>query len=99
MYFNKKKCIAKFNKITYKGIKYVGYTSKSHQIILRTKAGKVKIVARNKGAVGKQYTAKTLKGTWVENVEDTRGLCNRVSNGKNKVMGVKNAQPKKIGNK
>ena len=99
VYFNKKKCIAKFNKITYKGIKYVGYTSKSHQIILRTKAGKVKIVARNKGAVGKQYTAKTLKGTWVENVEDTRGLCNRVSNGKNKVMGVKNAQPKKIGNK
>lgn len=99
VYFNKKKCIAKFNKITYKGIKYVGYTSKSHQIILRTKAGKVKIVARNKGAVGKQYTARTLKGTWVENVEDTRGLCNRVSNGKNKVMGVKNAQPKKIGNK
>lgn len=99
VYFNKKKCIAKFNKITYKGIKYVGYTSKSHQIILRTKAGKVKIVARNKGAVGKQYTAKTLKGTWVENVEDTRGLCNRVSNGKNKVMGVKNAQPKKVTSK
>lgn len=99
VYFNKKKSIARFNKITYKGIKYVGYTSKSHQIILRTKAGKVKIVARNKGAVGKQYTAKTLKGTWVENVEDTRGLCNRVSNGKNKVMGVKNAQPKKIANK
>ena len=99
VYFNKKKCIAKFNKITYKGIKYVGYTSKSRQIILRTKKGKVKVVARNKGAVGKQYTARTLKGTWVENVEDTRGLCTRVSNGKNKVMGVKNAQPKKIGNK
>lgn len=99
VYFNKKKCIAKFNKITYKGIKYVGYTSKSHQIILRTSTGKEKIVARNKGAVGKQYTARTLKGTWVENVEDTRGLCNRVSNGKNKVMGVKNAQPKKIANK
>ena len=99
VYFNKKKSIARFNKITYKGIKYVGYTSKSHQIILRTKKGKVKVVARNKGAVGKQYTARTLKGTWVENVEDTRGLCNRVSNGKNKVMGVKNAQPKKIGNK
>ena len=96
VYFNKKKSIARFNKITYKGIKYVGYTSKSRQIILRTKTGKVKIVARAKGSVGKQYTAKTLKGTWVENVEDTRGLCNRVSNGKNKVMGVKNAQPKKI---
>ena len=77
----------------------MGYTSKSRQIILRTNTGKVKIVARAKGSVGKQYTARTLKGTWVENVEDTRGLCSRVSNGKNKVMGVKNAQPKKIGNK
>ena len=65
-------------------------------IILKTTAGKVKIVPRAKGKVNKTYKAKTLKGTWKKCIEDVRGLTLRVSNAKNKVMGVKNAQPTKI---
>lgn len=99
VYFNSKKKIAKFDGITYKKIKYVGYTSTSRQIILRTSKGKIKIVPRAKGKVNKTYKAKTLKGTWKKCIEDTRGLTLRVSDGKKKVMGVKNAQPKKITNK
>ena len=59
----------------------------------------MKIVPRTKGKIGKTYAAKTLKGKWKKNIEDVRGLCMRVSDGKKKVMGVKNAQPKKISNK
>ena len=98
VYHNKKKKIAKFDGITYKKINYVGYTSSSRMIIMKTTAGKILIIPRAKGSIGLKYTAKTLKGKWQKCIEDARGLCLRVSDGK-KVMGVKNAQPKKIGNK
>ncbi len=95
--FDKKKGTAKWDGMTYKGVKYVGYTSKSRQIILLKKNGRVLIVPRAKGKVGKTYTAKTLKGKkWKLAVENTSGLTIRVSDAKKKVMGVKNAQPKKI---
>ena len=96
VYYNKSKKYAKFDGIPYRKISYVGYTSSSRMIILRTTAGKEKVIPRAKGKIGKTYTAKTLKGTWKKNIEDVRGLCMRVSDGKKKVMGVKNAQPKKI---
>ena len=94
--FNKKTGVAKFDGITYRGIKYVSYTSTSRQIIFRTSKGKIKIIPRAKGKVNKTYKAKTLKGKWKKCIEDTRGLTLRVSDGKKKVMGVKTAQPKKI---
>ena len=93
--FNKKTGVAKFDGITYRGIKYVGYTATSRMIIMKTKKGKIMIIPRAKGSIGSKYTAKTLKGKWQKCIEDTRGLVTRVSDGK-KVMGVKNAQPKKI---
>lgn len=93
--FNKKKRTAKFDGITYKNVKYVGYTSKSRQILLLKKNGKVLIVPRAKGKVGKTYVAKTLKGKWKKAIEGPKGLVLRVTDGK-KVMGVKSAQPKKL---
>ena len=99
VYFNKKKKIARFDGINYKKINYVGYTSTSRMIIFKTTAKKIKIAPRTKGKVNKVYKVKTLKGKWSKCIEDVRGLTMRVSDGKKKVMGVKNAQPKKIGNK
>lgn len=96
VYFNKKKGIAKFDGIKYKNIKYVGYTSKSRQIILLKKNGKVLIIPRAKGKIGKVYTAKKLKGKWKLAIENPAGLTIRVSNGVSKVKGVKNAKPKKL---
>ena len=96
VYYNKSKKYVKFDGIPYRKISYVGYTSSSRMIILRTTSGKEKIIPRAKGMIGKTYVAKTLKGKWKKNIEDVRGLCMRVSDGKRKVMGVKNAQPKKI---
>ena len=96
VYFNKKKKIAKFNGINYKKINYVGYTSTSRMIIFKTTAKKIRIAPRAKGKVNKVYKVKTLKGKWSKCIEDVRGLTMRVSDGKKKVMGVKNAQPKKI---
>ena len=96
VYYNKSKKYVKFDGIPYRKISYVGYTSSSRMIILRTTSGKEKIIPRAKGKIGKTYVAKTLKGKWKKNIEDVRGLCMRVSDGKKKVMGVKNAQPKKI---
>ncbi len=96
VYFNKKKKIARFDGINYKKINYVGYTSSSRMIIFKTTAKKIKIAPRAKGKVNKVYKVKTLKGKWSKCIEDVRGLTMRVSDGKRKVMGVKNAQPKKI---
>jgi len=99
VYFNKKKHIAKFDGITYKKVKYVGYTYKSRQIIMLKTNGKVLIVPRAKGKIGKTYKAKTLKGKWKKVCTGVTGLALRVSNKRNKVMGVKNAQPKKVSKK
>ena len=95
VYFNKKKKLVKFDGIKYKKVKYVGFTYKSHQIILLKTNGKVMIVPRAKGKIGNTYKAKTLKGKWQKVCTGVTGLALRVTDGK-KVMGVKNAQPKKI---
>lgn len=96
VYFKKKTGIAKFDGITYKGIKYVGYTSSSRQIILVKKNQKVIVIPRAKGAYGKTYTARTLKGKWKLAIENSAGLTIRVSDGLSKVLGVKNATPKRL---
>lgn len=96
VYFKKKTGIAKFDGMTYKGIKYVGYTSTSRQIILVKKNQKVIVIPRAKGVYGKKYTARTLKGKWKLAIENPAGLTIRVSDGVSKVLGVKNATPKRI---
>lgn len=96
VYFKKKNGIARFDGITYKGIKYVGYTSLSRQIVMVKKNGDVIVIPRAKGVYGKTYTAKKLKGKWKCAIENTSGLTIRVSDGVSKVMGVKNAKPKRI---
>jgi len=97
VYFNKKKKIAKFDGITYRGVKYVGYTSKSRQIVLISSSKHVKIIPRAKGVIGKKYKMATLKGKWNRATENQAGLTIRVVNTKSRsVKGVKNAQPKKI---
>ena len=96
VYFNKKKHIAKYDGITYKNIKYVGYTQGSRMILMITRKNKVYIVPRNKGEIGKIYTKRVLKGKWKLAIEDNAGLVIRVSDKKSKVKGVKDATPKKI---
>ena len=97
MPFNKKTGVAKFDGITYKKVKYVGFTSDSRQILIFYKSGRVKIVPRAKGTIGKKYKEKTLAGKWNKVAENTKGLTIRVVNTTTKVKkGVKNAQPKKL---
>lgn len=91
--FNKKKKTARWNKITYRKVVYVGYTAKSHQVTLRFKNGKVKILPLGKGKG--TFKARTLKGTWKSVIEGPTGLSIRLSDGKSRVKGISNAQPKK----
>ncbi len=92
-YFNKKKGIAKWDKITYKNIKYVGFTANSRQILLQTKLNKIWIIARAKSKNGIVYKKRVLKGTWRKIITDNHNLVTRVSNGKSKTMNVGDKQP------
>lgn len=96
VYFNKKTKKAKFDGITYENIKYVGFTSGSLMILMITGDNKVWIIPRAKGQIGNTYTKKVLKGSWNRAVESNSGLVIRVSDKKSKVLGVKNAKPKKL---
>lgn len=95
-YFNKKKGILKWDKNTYKNIKYVSFTSDSRQILAQTRANKILIIARAKSKSGVVYKVRKLKGTWKKIVEDNRKLVPRVSNGRGLVKSVGDLQPVKV---
>ena len=95
-YFNKKKGILKWDKNTYKNIKYVSFTSDSRQILAQTRANKIWIIARAKSKNGVVYKVRKLKGTWKKVVEDNRRLVSRVSNGRGTVKTVGDLQPIKV---
>ena len=95
-YFNKKKGILKWDKNTYKNIKYVSFTSDSRQVFAQTRANKILIIARAKSKNGIVYKVRKLKGTWSKVVEDNRRLVSRVSNGKGTVKSVGDLQPIKV---
>ena len=97
IYYNKKKKVAKFDGTKYTKIIAVGYTSQSRQIVLvSSQKDKSRIIPRAKGALGKVYAPRYIKGKWKAEIEDVRGLTLRLSNKKGKVIGVKNLQPRKI---